>query len=333
MNNKTTTKIILVSSMIICSGCTTIRVEQRESWINSTTVTNRRPAVVEILSNGQIRGTGAFISSNGLVLTASHLFKHDRIKVEVVTSNGVHYKAKLLRRHRGADIALVQIINSTREFPYFTLAGSMPALGEHVACFGAALWNPVMLLTGQMANSDDNYCEFPNSNGYVNCSFITASIPGLVSGGPWINSDGEIFGVQSGHLLDNGVDAGISMVAHLKSIKQLLYARKSIRTAGIQAWVWPLWTTDQTIIDSYPRGTNGLLVSRLHSNSTLATSGIRPHELIISCEGREMVRRVDFLRIIKSKRPGETVRVKVMSKRGTVRSVRFRLADTETGHL
>ncbi len=323
--------IILLMSFY--SGCTTIQVEQRESWINSTTVSKSRPAVVEILSNGQIRGTGAFISSNGLVLTASHLFVNDSVKVEVVTRNGKHHKAKLLRRHRGADIALVQVINPGQGFPYFPIASEMPALGEHVACFGAALWNPVMLLTGQLANKDDNYCEFTNSNGYVNCAFITASIPGLVSGGPWINSDGEIFGVQSGHLLDNGVDAGISMVAHLKSVKQLLFARRSIRTAGIQAWVWPLWTTDQTIIDSYPRGTNGLLVSRLHTNSTLATSGIRPHELIISCEGRPMVRRVDFLRIIKAKRPGETIRVKVMSKRGTVRSVRFRLADTETGHL
>jgi len=292
-----------------------------------------RAAVVEVLSNGQIKGTGAFISEDGLILTASHLFKDDNVKVEIITADDKRYKATLLRRHRAADLALVKIELNGKSVHAFSLAKEMPKPGETIFLYGAALWNPIMLLTGQMANPDDNYCEYPTSNGYMQTAYVNASTPGLVSGGPWFNQAGEIFGVQGGHLLDQGYDAGISMIGQLSSIQKLIASKHSIHTAGIQAWVWPLWTADKKLVDRFPEGTSGLLVNKLFSNSVLKQAGVKQYEVILSCNGKPTQRKADLLSIKNSFAPGDIVSLEVMSKDHKIRTVKLKLADIESGSL
>lgn len=317
-------------ALLVLSGCTT---NQPTVAKNLSQIKGLRTAVVEVLSNGQIKGTGAFISKDGLVLTASHLFENDHVKIEIITANNERYDAILLRRHRAADLALVKIDLGNQPVNYFAIAKEMPSPGETTFLYGAALWNPIMLITGQMANPEDNYCEYSTSNGYMQTAFVNASTPGLVSGGPWFNRDGEIFAVQAGHLLDQGHDSGISMVGPLSSIQKLLVSKNSIHTAGIQAWIWPLWTTDKELVDRFPKGTSGLLVNKLFPNSVLGKAGVKLHEVILSCNGKPTLRRADLLSIKNSFKPGEVVTLEVMARDHKVRTVKLKLADIEGGSL
>ena len=317
-------------TFLLLTSCSTTQQQHRK---NLTSVTKQRNAVVEVLSNGQIKGTGAFISEGGLVLTASHLFENDTVKVQIIGSDNQKYKAVLLRRHRAADLALVQVETQGKSFPSFSIANEMPLRGESIFLYGAALWNPIMLITGQMANPEDNYCEYPSSNGYMQTAFVNASTPGLVSGGPWVNLDGEIIGVQAGHLLDNGHDAGLSMVGQLSSIKKLLSSKGSVRTADIQAWVWPLWTADKALIDRFPKNISGLIVNSIFTNGVLGKAGVKSHDLILSCNGKPTLRRADLFSIVRSFKPGEVVSLKVMGKDHKTRTIQLKLSDLEDGTL
>ena len=328
MKKSLLTSVFLLSLLV---GCSTT---QQNPRVNLKNIRESRRAVVEVISNDQIKGTGAFISESGLVLTASHLFVNDTVKVQIIGANNKKYSAKLLRRNRVADLALVQIEAEVGEtFPHYRLAKRMPNSGESVFLYGAALWNPIMLITGQMANPDNNYCEYPSSNGYLQAAFVNASTPGLVSGGPWINLDGEIFGVQTGHLVDKGHDAGICLVGQLLNIEKLLASKGSVHTAGIQAWVWPLWTADKSLIDQFPKGTSGLVVNSFFHKSTLEKAGIKQHELILACDEKPTLRRADLFSIIHTFKPGDVVAFKVMAKDHKVRTVKVKLADLENGTL
>lgn len=322
---------LVTLALVVAAGCSSLKVDQQ--FASREVLASCNEACVEVLVNGMIKGTGSFISADGLVVTASHLFDNDEVKVEVISTKYGRLSAKLLRRNRVADVALVKVDVGQVAVPVLKLAEKIPEQGEYVGCFGAALWNPIMLLNGRVANPNDNYCEYAASHGYLRCFFVSAAIPGLASGGPWINSRGELVGVQAGHLLDQGKDAGIAMVGGLNDIKALLKADGSIRTAGIAAWVWPLWTTDKAIIDRYPVGTEGLIVNTIHAQSPFNKAGIKAHELIVACEGVKTVRRIDLLKVVKEKKPSDIVTMDILELDGKIRKVEVKLANTEPGTL
>ncbi len=325
-------RFLVFSAVAVLAGCSSLK-SCDAGFAKKDVLARCNEACVEILSNGQIKGTGAFVSTDGLVLTASHLFINDDVKVEVISRKQGRLQARLLRRSRVADVALVKVDKPGAVFPALPIAQDRPEQGENVGCFGAALWNPIMLLGGKVANPSANYCEYPSSNGYMRCYFVSAAIPGLASGGPWINSQGELIGVQAGHLLDQGKDAGVAMVARLDDINALMKAKGSIHSSGIGAWIWPLWTTDKALVDGFPQGTQGLLVNSLHKNSPLQKAGIKQYELIVSCNGVKTDRRGDLLKLVKAAKPGSTVSLEVMDRDGKARKVEVALADTEPGRL
>ncbi len=317
-----------IAIVLLLSGCC-----HQTSRLESNQIINARKACVEVIVNKQIKGTGAFISADGLIITASHLFNDDNCQVTILTQEKRYLEAKLIRRHRTADLALVQITNPNTKFPFLPIAKEQSKIGEWVGCFGAALWNPVMLLDGRMANDEINYCEYPSANGYLQCAFTASAIPGLASGGPWINENYELVGVQSGHLLDQGKDAGIALVARLDDINLIIASEKSVNLSDIGAWIWPLWTTDKAIIDKFPNGTKGLLINSLHQGSTLKDAGIKPHELILSCNGTPCHRRSDLLKIVRALKPGTVVTLKIMDQQQKVREVKVPVVGTEPGNL
>jgi len=61
---------------------------------------------VEVLADGKMAGSGAFVSSDGYVLTAGHFITGPEMKLEVLSTTAGRNAAKLVAIDKGHDLAL-----------------------------------------------------------------------------------------------------------------------------------------------------------------------------------------------------------------------------------
>ncbi|WP_218079286.1 S1C family serine protease [Anthocerotibacter panamensis] len=151
------------------------------------------PAVVTVFS-GQGTGAGSVVSSEGLVLTNEHVIRGSRNgQVTVQTTQGKRYGGQVIAVDRKNDLALVRL--STRDrLPTVPLAGADGIqVGQRVYAIGSPFGLSGTLTTGilsRVARDGDLQTD-------------AALNPGN-SGGPLLNSQGELIGVNKEILSPGG---------------------------------------------------------------------------------------------------------------------------------
>lgn len=140
-------------------------------------------------------GSGAFISSDGLILTCDHLFlkKLDDRKIIVKTYTGKKYRAMVLSEDRKKDLALLKVFPMASR-PYFTIRSAALIRGEQVFAIGAPLQMEKTVSVGYIQNL---------GVGEDKRTLHSASINPGNSGGPLVDESGNLIGVNVSYLLLN----------------------------------------------------------------------------------------------------------------------------------
>lgn len=155
-----------------------------------------RPASVQIEQLGTDGsgglGSGFFISSSGLLLTAYHVVDGARI-IRVRTVSDKVFPATVVGFDNAADVALLQI-RTKGSVPFLPLAPSSPRVGESVLAVGNSRGDFLQPRRGRLLalNAEAGRADFPE--GTLEMSAPLA--PGD-SGGPILNTAGQAVGVVS----------------------------------------------------------------------------------------------------------------------------------------
>lgn len=175
------------------------------------------PAIVSIdsqLSDGISCGTGCIIDKSGLILTSAHVI--DVGKTIVVTmNNGQNYNAKIIK-HLGdkKDVALLKI-DSNQSLKTVKMGDSEKIkVGQKVLALGNPFGFNGTLTQGIISRID-----------YVKNRIQTdAAINPGSSGGPLLNTKGEIIGInQAIYNPDNNIsNIGIGFATPINLIKEYL---------------------------------------------------------------------------------------------------------------
>ncbi|MFN3194965.1 MAG: S1C family serine protease [Chlorobiota bacterium] len=148
-------------------------------------------------------GTGFLISSDGYIVTNNHVAGNAE-EIVVTMSGGKRYDAEIIGTDPATDIALLKI-NSDEEFPYLKFANSDEiVIGE----WSIALGNPFGLFdinakptvtVGVISNKGLNlFHEYENTQTvYKDMIQTDAAISSGNSGGPLVNSDGDLIGMNT----------------------------------------------------------------------------------------------------------------------------------------
>ena len=214
-------KIILFCFIIfsMCSGVTAQEFEPDE-LINISVYEKINPAIVAIdanLDDGFSAGTGCVIRSDGV--TGSHVIE-DATDIDVTTYNGKVYKAKILAKMgKNKDLALLKIDAKT---PMKTISfgnSEEVKVGQKVLAIGNPFGFAGTLTSGIVSRID-------YTKGRIQTD--AAINPGC-SGGPLLNSRGEVIGIsQSIYNPDNNIsNIGIGFAIPVND------AKKFIETANL----------------------------------------------------------------------------------------------------
>lgn len=189
--------------------------------INITVYERINPAIVAIdaeLEDGVSAGTGCIVTPDGIILTGSHVIDGCK-SVEVTMFNGQTYKAQVLSMMgKNKDLALLKI---TPKRPLQTIKFGDSAkikVGQKVLAIGNPFGFAGTLTQGIISRID-------NTKGRIQTD--AAINPGC-SGGPLLNSSGEVIGInQSIYNPDNNIsNIGIGFAIPINDAKQFIQLAK-----------------------------------------------------------------------------------------------------------
>ncbi len=193
-----------------------------DEMVNISVYEKINPAIVAIdanLSDGFSAGTGCIVRSDGVILTGSHVIDGAK-EIEVTTSDGKVYKASVLAKMgKNQDLALLKIDskNSLRTISFGDSA--QVKVGQKVLAIGNPFGFAGTLTSGIVSRID-------YTKGRIQTD--AAINPGC-SGGPLLNSQGEVIGIsQSIYNPDNNIsNIGIGFAIPVND------AKKFIETANL----------------------------------------------------------------------------------------------------
>jgi S1-C subfamily serine protease len=275
-----------------------------------------RRAAVEILVDGHHSGSGCFVSADGLVVSAAHVIGGPQRRIEVLTAAGERQLADVVAVDLGHDLILLQLTAGDRPHPFLRVAGQLPPPGALVWLCSSAAFRRVLLQPGTIARDD---LTFEYQDHFVEVTQIAAMIQEGTSGGPWVNRQGELIGIQSGTVTVKGQPAGVANVAPASAVRRLLTAKEDAQSTTLGMFVDELWLLSADELRRYPIGWEGMIVQSVNPEGPAAGSDIRRGDVIVAWEETPLRYRDDFVRLLRNCQPGDTVQMTVFRPDGTGR--------------
>jgi S1-C subfamily serine protease len=304
--------------------------------VNITSTMYRRTIFLEVVPSRD-QGSGFIISADGKILTNSHVVTNDR-QLEVTLSDQTRYKATLINRDEANDLALIQIA-PRKKLPSLRL-GDSDALqvGQKVLAIG----NPFGLngtLTTGVVSSLGRSIRGENNQELEGLVQTDAAINFGNSGGPLLDSAGDVIGINTAILGQNG-SIGIGFAMPINRAKAMLEDTQAGRKRPrLGVTVVPVSGDYADALNLPTQG--GLLIQEVEPGSAAARAGLRGGretvqignvqlvvggDLIVAIDGHPIDREDAISRSLARKRAGDTLELTVF-RNGRTTNVKVTLSD------
>ncbi len=269
-------------------------------------------------------GSGFLISSDGYIVTNDHV-AGNATKIVVTMTDGKEYPAKIIGTDRTADVALLKIEASG--LPSLRLANSDDVVvGEWAIAFG----NPFGLFdinakptvtVGVVSNMGVNFTQ-PDERGeervYRGMLQTDAAISSGNSGGPLVNSNGEVIGmntvIYSTSQSSRGAGSiGIGFAIPINRVKRIIDRFKSDGVINRDFWTgMVVRSIDERVAKYYGLAVKtGVIVERVINDSPADAAGIEPGDVIVEVDGLRIHRDEDVNVAILDGEVGKSIALKV----------------------
>ncbi len=192
---------------------------KNDEFVNVTVYEKINPAIVLVeaqLPDGLSSGTGCIVNKSGIILTSSHVV-NKATYIEVTTSKGETYKAEILEPYNQNDDLVLLKIKPQKPMPTIKLGdSSLVKVGQKVLAIGNPFGFNGTLTTGIVSRIDYERNKIQTD---------AAINPGS-SGGPILNTNGEVIGIsQSIFNPDNNKsNIGIGFAVPANEVKKIVSA-------------------------------------------------------------------------------------------------------------
>jgi len=283
------------------------------------------PGIVVVTVNtsqGQALGTGFVIDHQGHILTNAHVVD-GASAAKVTFSNGDVEPARILGRDNTIDLAVLRIDPAKATHPLTLGRSAGLAVGDPVVAIGNPLGYTFTTSTGIVSGLKRDISS-PNDSPIQNAIQTDAAITHGNSGGPLLDADGRVVGINSQIASETGGNEGIGFAVPIDAIRPV--ADSIIRTGKAQhAWLGiegQALSPDDTAKLNLPVSA-GVGVIRVFKGSPAASAGLRaasstagglPHggDVIVAVDGQPTRDMADVSQQIASRPVGASVSVTVL---------------------
>jgi serine protease Do len=264
-------------------------------------------------------GTGFIIDADGSILTNNHVIERAE-RIIVTLSDGRTLRARVVGTDPDTDIALIKV-DGQQGLPVAPIGDSSTLrTGEWVCAIGNPLGYEHTVTVGVVS--------------YVGRKLFDASLDHYIqtdaainfgnSGGPLINSRGEVIGINAA-ISSRASNIGFAVpINGASAILPQLRANGRVSRGYIGVGLRDI---DRDLQESLKLTVgSGALVQDVTPDSPAARAGLRPYDIIVSLDDTGVASDDDLISEISSRRPGSTARLTVV-RNGREQLVQVKLAE------
>lgn len=255
---------------------------------------------------GESMGSGFIISPDGYILTNNHVVDGSS-SVKVKLSDGRSFKAKVVGTDAGYDVALLKI--EAKGLPSLRMGESNTLKpGQWVVAIGSPFGLDHSVTAGVVSATGRTQ---PSMEGTAYVRFIQTdvAINQGNSGGPLLNTSGEVVGINSQIFSQSGGYMGISFAI---PIDLAISAADQLKKTGKVSRAMLGVTMNQQISESMAKSlglpdSNGVMVTTVQPGSGADKAGLKPMDVITEFNGEKVSDALDLPSRVAPLSPGTKV--------------------------
>jgi serine protease Do len=267
-------------------------------------------------------GSGFIIDKEGYIITNNHVVK-DADEIKVRLKDGKEFDAEIIGRDADTDIAVIQIKSNKKDF-YASKLGDSDKLktGEWVVAIGSPFGLEQTVTAGIVSAKG----RVIGSGPYDNFIQTDASINFGNSGGPLINMNGEVIGINTAIIYQGH---GIGFAIPINMVKKIV---AQLKKYGEYKRGW-LGVKVQDITDDIAeyydlKDKNGVFVAGVIEGDPADKAGINAKDIIIEIDGKKIKAIRELLKTVADIGVGDIVKVKVL-RDGIPKTFQVQIAKRE----
>ncbi len=271
-------------------------------------------------------GSGFVFDANGYILTNFHVVEGAQ-SIEVVLGDQSRYPGKFIGADQRNDVAIVKIDPKGKQLAALPLGDSASLqVGQKVLAIGNPFGFQSTLTTG-VVSAIGRTVQTSQTTFIDEAIQTDAAINRGNSGGPLINSHGEVIGINSAIYTPSGTTAGIGFAIPINSAKRIAHdlmtegrvhfaflGVQTLPVGGYLAEALDLPVQDGLLVESATKG-GPAAVAGIRGGDRVAQAGMQRiavgGDVIVAVDGQKVASPMDLNIILNRKRPGDTVTLAV----------------------
>lgn len=276
------------------------------------------------LFEGTSSGSGFVINGEGYIITNRHVIQSAK-DLNVKLADGREFEALLINVHPIMDTALLKIKNPPAGLVIAKLGDSSRLkVGQWIAAIGAPFGFANTLTKGIISALDRPAEIFASveEKGVPSHTFIQhdASVNPGNSGGPLVNLQSEVIGINTLIASSGEGNVGLSFAIPINAVKDALPKLKSAKKTSV-GWIGvKTQKLDEDLRAQLktPTGANGLIVSSVEKGGPAYAAGLKELDLIVEVEKEKFSDPLEFEQFIQNQDAGKELTLVVLRKGKTI---------------
>jgi len=251
-------------------------------------------SVVAVHARPRFSSSGVFWRP-GVIITAEHTIRREE-EIEVTLPDGRNVAAALAGSDAGTDIAVLKVDGGGT---VATRAAALPAPGNVALALGRSQDSGVNATMGIISAVSGEWRTWRGGRLDAYIRLDLTLYPGS-SGGPVLNTDGEVIGVASSAL---SRIAGLAIPASsVDRVVEEILTRGHVARGYLGVGLQPVELPDHQ---------KGLIVLSLEPEGPAAKAGVLIGDIFATLSGAEVAGTEEVQRVLERHRPGESVEARV----------------------
>jgi putative serine protease PepD len=251
---------------------------------------------------GQAQGSGWVYDSDGHIVTNDHVVDGAQ-SISVRFWNGKTYSASVVGTDQSTDLAVIKVDAPSSELhPLQVGDSSALQVGDGVVAIGSPFGLEETVTSG-IVSALHRAITAPN-NFTINDSIQTdAAINHGNSGGPLLNAQGEVVGVNAQIKSDSGGNEGVGFAIPSNTVKSIA---SQLISSGKVEHAYLGVSIDATA--------SAARIAEIRPSTPAAGAGLKAGDVVVEVDGKTISSGDDLTRVIDAHKPGD--KISVTYKRG-----------------
>ncbi len=266
-------------------------------------------------------GSGFLISPDGYIVTNDHV-AGNAVTITVTMTNGEEHEAQLVGSDPVSDVALLKI--NGRNLPYLRFGDSEDVIvGEWVIAlgnpFGLFEINAQPTVTVGVVSSTGLTLAAGENRLDGDMIQTDAAINSGNSGGPLLNSLGEVIAVNTIIYTPDRGNVGVGFAIPINRVKSILNELKATGKVDRNFWTGFRYQPVDERVASYfgLDQVAGVIVTEVARRSPAAKAGLKSGDIILEANGQRITNGISFRAFLADLRVGDRIELKVYREKKT----------------